>query len=192
MLRRMQQQVQQLDQARAQAEQDRAAALADNEALTREIAGEIVTARRERAARGRLERELEAARKELDALRARLGDTEKQLADSQARQQVDAQALRQLHTVKERTARELSGVSRDLTVCRAHNGQLYGLGREMMQRYREKTCADAVAQIEPFTGLKRVEVENLLETWRDRLDGEKIGVPVSAEPNGASLPSSGR
>ncbi len=28
-------------------------------------------------------------------------------------------------------------------------------------------CQDALAQAEPFTGLKRVEVENLLESWRD-------------------------
>lgn len=192
MLRRTQQQVQQLDRARAQAEQDRAAALADKEALAREIAGEIVTARRERAARGRLERELKAARNELDALRARLGDTEKQLADNLVRQQADAQALTQLHTVKKRTEHELAGASRDLAACRAHNGQLYGLGREMMQKYREKTCADALAQVEPFTGLKRVEVENLLETWLDRLDREKVGVPVTAEPNDPSFPPSGR
>ena len=45
----------------------------------------------------------------------------------------------------------------------------------MMDKYRDKSCQDALAQVEPFTGLKKVEVENLLEAWRDKLDREKLG-----------------
>jgi hypothetical protein len=50
----------------------------------------------------------------------------------------------------------------------------------MMAKYRDKTCQDALAQAEPFTGLKRVEVENLLETWRDRADQARLSVDDAA------------
>ncbi len=178
MLRRMQQQVQQIEQARAQAEQDKAAALADKETAERELEKFGATKRQlagERAARRRIEAELEAVQTENEALKTRLADTEKQLADSVALQRATAQALAQTESAKKHTEGELSGKVRDLQSCRTHNGSLYTLGREMMRKYRDKSCQDALAQAEPFTGLKKVEVENLLESWRDHLDREKLG-----------------
>lgn len=177
MLRRMQQQVQQIEQARAQAEQDKAAALADKEAAERELEKFGVTKRQlagERAARSRMEAELKIMQTENDALKTRLADTEKQLVDSVALQQATAQRLAQTESAKKHTEGELSGTVRELQTCQTHNGSLYTLGREMMQKYRDKSCQDALAQAEPFTGLKKVEVENLLENWRDRLDREKL------------------
>jgi chromosome segregation ATPase len=177
MLRRMQQQVQQLDQARAQAEQEKAAALADKDTLTREVEqrrSDSAAAKRERSARSRLEHELKAAQAELDTLKAKLAETEKQLADSQALQHATTQTLAQTESARKRTEDELAGKTQDLQVCRTHNGQLYSLGREMMQKYHDKSCQDVLAQVEPFTGLRKVEVENLLEAWRDRLDREKL------------------
>jgi septal ring factor EnvC (AmiA/AmiB activator) len=177
-LRRMQQQVQQIEQARALAEQEKAAALADKETAERELEKFGATKRQlagERAARRRMEAELEAVQTENQALKTRLADTEKQLADSVALQRATAQTLAQTESAKKHTDGELSGTVRDLQSCRTHNGSLYTLGREMMQKYRDKSCQDALAQAEPFTGLKKVEVENLLEIWRDRLDREKLG-----------------
>jgi chromosome segregation ATPase len=177
MLRRMQQQVQQLDQARAQAEQEKAVALADKETAERELKKFGATKRQlagERAARSRMEAELKAVQTENDALKTRLADTEKQLADSVALQRATAQTLAQTESAKKQTEGQLSGKAQDLQVCQAHNGRLYAVGREMMVKYQDKSCQDALAQAEPFTGLKKVEVENLLEAWRDQLDREKI------------------
>ncbi len=179
MLRRMQQQMQQLDQARTQAEQDKAAALADKETLAREVErlrSDSVAARRERAARTRLEREIQAVQGELDTLKTKLAEAEKQLADSQVQQRTTAQTLTQTESAKKQSEAQLAGTRRELKQCQTQNGQLYGLGREMMDKYRDKTCQDALAQAEPFTGLKKVEVENLLEAWRDRLEREKLRV----------------
>ena len=181
MLRRMQQQVQQIDQARAQAEQDKAAALADKDTAERELEknrSDTASTKRqlagERAARSRLEHDLKTMQTEIDTLKVRMADTEKQLANSVALQHATAQTLAQVESAKKQTEDQLTGKAHDLQVCQTHNGQLYAIGREMMQKYRDKSCQDALAQAEPFTGLKRVEVENLLETWRDHLDQEKL------------------
>ena len=181
MLRRVQQQVQQVDQARAQAEQEKATALADKETVERDLEktrSDTAATRRqlagERSARIRIERELQALQTERDMLKARLADTEKQLVDSTALQSSIAQTLAQAESEKKQAAARLAGKEQDLNVCQSHNGRLYGIGREMMQKYRDKSCQDALAQAEPFTGLKKVEVENLLEIWRDRLDRETL------------------
>ncbi|MBU1396666.1 MAG: hypothetical protein KKE84_11105 [Gammaproteobacteria bacterium] len=181
MLRRMQQQVQQLDRARAQSEQEKAEALTDKEAAERELekvrSDEAARKRQlasERAARSRAETGLKALQAESDALKVRLADTEKRLADSVALQQATAQTLAQVESAKKQTEGALAGKAHALQACQTDNGRLYAIGREMMVKYRDKSCQDALAQAEPFTGLKKVEVENLLEAWRDQLDREKI------------------
>ncbi len=183
MLRRLQQQVQQIDQARAQAEQERAAALADKDSIERELntlrSADSAAKRQlagERAARSRTQAELETMQTELEGLKLRMADTDKKLADSMALQRTTAETLVQTESAKKQTESQLAGNRQDLKICQTHNGQLYSIGREMMQKYRDKSCQDALAQAEPFSGLKKVEVENLLETWRDRLDREKLSV----------------
>jgi len=177
MLRRMQQQMQQVEQARTQAEQGRVDALAEKEKLQRELdqaraGGRKLT--RERAARVRVERDLKTAQGEVEALRSKLAETEAKLADTRASLQTTTQTLAQTDSAKKEAESQLANTRQDLGQCRTHNGRLVSLSREMMTKYRDKSCADALAQAEPFTGLKRVEIENLLETWRDRVDEERL------------------
>lgn len=177
MLRRVQQQMQQVEQARIQAEQERAAALADKDKLERELDAAKAIGRKlagERAARNRAERTLKTLQAEVDVLKAKLADTEARLADTQAKLQTSSQMLAQTESAKKQTESQLASTRQDLGQCRTHNGRLYSLSRDMMTKYRDKTCQDALAQAEPFTGLKRVEVENLLETWRDAADRERL------------------
>ena len=182
MLRRLQQQVQQIEHARAQAEQEKAAAVADKDSSEHELnklrSGDSAAKRQlagERAARSRTESELKTMQTELEGLKLRMADTEKKLADSMALQRTTAEKLAQTESAKKQTESQLAGNRQDLKICQTHNGRFYSIGREMIQKYRDKSCQDTLAQAEPFTGLKKVEVENLLETWRDRLDREKLG-----------------
>lgn len=182
MLRRLQQQVQQIDQARAQAEQEKAAALADKDATERELdklrLGGSVIKRQLAGAReagSRAETKLKTVQAELEGLKLRLAGTEEKLVASVALQRATAEKLTQTESAKKQTENQLVGNRQYLNVCHTQNGQLHAIGREMMQKYRDKSCQEALAQSEPFTGLKKVEVENLLEAWRDRLDREKLG-----------------
>jgi hypothetical protein len=49
--------------------------------------------------------------------------------------------------------------------------QLADIANEALDRYEKKGCFGAIAQAEPFTGLKRVEVENAVEGYRQQIDG---------------------
>jgi chromosome segregation ATPase len=177
MLRRLQQQVQQTEQARVQAEQEKATALADKDAAERELEKLGATKRQlasANAARGKLDGELKSAQTELETLKARLAETEKQLADSLALQRATADKLAQAESANKLSMQQMTNNRQDLKTCREHNTRLYTLGRELSVKYRDKSCQDALAQAEPFTGLKKIEVENLMETWRDQLDRDKL------------------
>lgn len=187
MLRRMQQQIQQLEQARALAEQEKASALADKEKLERDLEKAKLVGKKlsaERAARSRTERDLKTAQDEIEALKSKLAESEVQLAETRTNLQATTQTLAQTDSAKKQTESQLAGTRQDLGQCRTQNDKLYSLSREVMVKYRDKTCQDALAQAEPFTGLKRVEVENLLETWRDRADQARLAAdePAATRP----------
>lgn len=182
MLRRIQQQVQRAEQARVQAEQEKASLLAEKETLARQYQQtqlEVDAAKRQagaaRAGQSRLEKELGALRMELGEVKKQLEMSNKQLSDSALLQRTTAQKLALIESAKQQTESQLLQTGRTLEVCREHNGRLYQIGRELITKYEQKSCKDAVLQKEPFIGLKKVEMENLLEQWRDSVDRERLG-----------------
>ena len=76
---------------------------------------------------------------------------------------------------------QLGKLNKDLAASEAKNLQLYKYSVELMDRYKNKGVWSGVAQMEPFTGLKRVEIENLLDEYRDKLEAQKAE-STSAKP----------
>ena len=118
-----------------------------------------------------LAQELVLVKEDLVTTSAQLAETRKTLADTtQGLQQTKAEK-HHLEVTQERNERELAS-------CERKNVALYSVGRSLMDRFESKACGETLAQKEPFTGLKQVETENLLEEYRDKLDDQKyIKVP---------------
>jgi predicted nucleic acid-binding Zn-ribbon protein len=117
-----------------------------------------------------LAQELELAKESLATTSQNLDETRKSLAETtQALQQTEADK-RNLEAIKVRN-------ERDMAACERNNLALYGIGRSLMERFENKTCGETLAQKEPFTGLRKVETENLLEEYRDKLDEQKLVKP---------------
>lgn len=140
--------------------------------------GKLDKALSEEKARGeQLQKDLEAAKQEQAATKASLLESETRLAETAKNLLQTQQTLarteadkRQLEVLKVRQEKEIAG-------SEAKNLKLYQTGRELMTRFEQKSCAETLAQKEPFTGLKRVEIENLLEEYRDKLDEQKLIKP---------------
>lgn len=64
--------------------------------------------------------------------------------------------------------------SDSLQQCAKDNQSLYQTSLELLQRYENKGVWDAMLQHEPVTQLKRVELESLGETYRDRMEQHKF------------------
>ncbi len=75
----------------------------------------------------------------------------------------------------------------NFALCYENNKKLYSLNNEMLERYQHKGFADVLVQREPFTGLKRVDVENLIQDYQYQIDSLKIkssGTDSINEPGG--------
>lgn len=183
-LRRAQMQLQQVQGQVSALEQEKAALGKERDQVRKEVQavrGKLRKSERDLAeekTRGeQLAKELEGTKQDLSATKTRLADTEGKLADTAkalfqtqqtlARTEVDKRALEILKVRQEK----------DIAACEGKNLRLYQTGRELMTRFEQKACGEIMAQKEPFTGLKRVEVENLLEEYRDKLDEQKLIKP---------------
>jgi chromosome segregation ATPase len=104
--------------------------------------------------------QLEATSADLDRTQGRLGRTEGELASTEAARAA-AQADLELKT----------GL---VAACQETNARLYDVGREILAAYENKDLGDVLAQDEPFTGLKSVEIENIVQDYQDKLLDERL------------------
>lgn len=190
-LRRLRAQAQQLQQALSAEQQQRQAAAAELQSLKQtqgaelERLGEEAQSARRRA--GSVQKQLDQAQRELEELRAahsaltarheqtsgRLAERERELGDTRNTLATTAREL-------EQTQGHAGQLGSRLDQCSQDNVALYRTGIEMLDRWRDRTLGERTAQGEPFTQIGRVKLENLVETWRDRLDEKRSGASTSA------------
>jgi hypothetical protein len=59
------------------------------------------------------------------------------------------------------------------------NTKLYRLGRELLDLYEHKSVLDMVGTAEPVTKLKRVQYENVVQDYEDRLRDSRVTHPAA-------------
>ena len=149
----------------------------------------------------RLQSELDAVRKERDELKKKSGGSDGRLqasAAAAARAGARAETLQgELDREKARTAevvakfRELANSLRevetdrtttkaalaqrdiDLKQCAARNVALYDLNGEILTKLEGRGSFSPASALEPFTKLKRIELENLIDGYQSRADEQR-------------------
>jgi len=140
-------------------------------------------------------KQLHAATTQLTGARAGVSSTQTQLAAALASSQGSAQALEQskarmqelvdrfrdtatsLRSVEaERTQlqQQLAQGKTDLDRCADSNYKLYELDREVLDRYEHQGPFSYLARAEPFTRLKRTQIENFVDEYRARAEQLRV------------------
>ena len=58
--------------------------------------------------------------------------------------------------------------------CEKHNSEFARIADELIVKYRDKGVVDSIAQKEPFTGLKQIEIEKLIQEYQDKIDDHQL------------------
>ncbi|WP_332749086.1 hypothetical protein [Hydrogenophaga sp.] len=178
-LRRAQQQAQKAGQDLTALQEKFNTAEQERTKLADEVEGAQSRARNESARGQRLQRELQAATTERDALRTEKAGLDQRLQETTARV---AQLERDLAAARQRGKQlDAQGVAQgaQIAACEERNTKLYATGRSLIEQCRDRSANDSVLRLEPFTGIHRVGIENMLESHRDQLDEQKTpAVPV--------------
>lgn len=122
---------------------------------------------------------------ELDEMKSKLSETKSAASAAAARAAVEAAAQRDAIATADTHAKELEAKLQDtetrltarekeLSACTADNRKLGALSKELLGRYADKGVMDAMLEREPLTQLKRVELENLVQQYDDRITESSV------------------
>ncbi len=133
-----------------------------------------------------------------DALAQRLKltqDTMQQLID-RFRQTIEQ--LREIEADRTETKRTLATRNQELKVCMDRNAGLYKLNEAVLARLDKESVWSRLVESEPFTKIKRVQLENLMDDYQGRADEQhlteeslKAAVRAMPPPPTAPVPAPG-
>jgi chromosome segregation ATPase len=128
-----------------------------------------------------LTKQAAADKAEVDTLTSKAGDQEKELLETKeslgkwktAYEQLVA-AAQKSEAARVKLAGESIVLKRKLEDRERKNAELFKLGNEILTRYEKFALGDALAAREPFTGLARVKLENLVQDYQDKIADQKV------------------
>jgi chromosome segregation ATPase len=163
---------------------------AENARLTRELENTKKQLRSLQADRDSLARKSHGSETELSRLTASNETLNRNVADQRARMdelvakfRETLANLRDVETDRSGAKSQLAARERELSTCVEHNLALYRINGEVLDRLEHQGFWTSVAKTEPFTRLKRTEIENLVDAYRDRARDQQVG-PAAKEPTG--------
>lgn len=174
---RMQMQLKQVEDAKSAVEQEKAAMTRELEAFKKK-ASDLETGTARAQARGaKLEKELDATKSDLSA---KLQAAEMKLSEMQQTLTETQRELQRAQGERQRLESNLAARTRFAEACVANNRKLNQYHVELINHAQSQGSFNALLAAEPFTQIKRVEIENILEEYRDRIDAERVGAAPRA------------
>lgn len=113
---------------------------------------------------------------ERDALEAELTKTKANTQELIAKFRETVQAMREVETDRATVKQALAARMTELDACVKSNDALYKLNDEVLTHFGDQGFWSRVGQAEPFTRLKRVELENIIESYRYRAEDQKLSL----------------
>lgn len=118
---------------------------------------------------------------QMDTLTTKSEEQEKELADTKesltkwkaAYEQIAAGA-KKIEAERAKFADESVILKRKVADREEKNRELFKLGNEILTRYEKFGMGDALAAREPFTGIARVKLENLVQDYGDKLADQRV------------------
>jgi chromosome segregation ATPase len=131
----------------------------------------LVTAERKNKA---LESEIKKVTLEKETIDVKQQQTQKSLDDLEGRYQQAQTDLKFNDNQRKTLSTNLAQTTKSVNECEAKNAKLHQFGTELIQIYDKPNSYDAAMRKEQFFQLKRVELENILQSKQDSLDDARF------------------
>ena len=107
-------------------------------------------------------------------LESKNGQLTERLAEVEADRNALEQKQKQTFKALQEREKDLKQLDQKYNVCAEHNARLYAIGNELIGRYQNKGFTTTLLEKEPFTQIKRVELEKLVRDYKDKVDQQKV------------------
>jgi chromosome segregation ATPase len=130
-----------------------------------------------------------------EALRAQLGQSQTAIGTLRSEQAATVAALKQTQGKSQALDGELGECRARVDTLIGHNRRLFEIGNELLDRFEKKGVWASLREAEPFTGLKRVELENIVQDYRFAIDDQRVaakaapGMDATAAQGGDAKPA---
>jgi chromosome segregation ATPase len=159
---------------KASCESQRRTALAEIEKM-RQAGGQLVEVAKQLEARVA---ELDGRNKEtaeaLSQARSAYTALEDKAAEIAAVARDRGEEIKKLNTEKQGLESRIKGTEAQLDHCESNNARLAILGTELVEKYENKGMITTILKNEPFTQVKKVEIENMAAEYREQIEKEKL------------------
>ena len=183
-LRDAQNQAVTLQAAQAQSDKDKADLQAKVDALSTQLKSVTDQAASDKEASDKAIADLKAQVTDLTGQVARLTDNLKQWKDAYNQA---SQLAAEKEAARSQYAMQAALLQRTVDDRESKNLELYKTGNEILTRYEKFGLGDAIGAKEPFVGLSRVKLENLVQDYKDKLLNHAV---ISGQPPDAVAPAS--
>ena len=140
---------------------------ADSESKNAQAASEINSTRQQLAAKTELS----------DELLSRLKDAKSKFDELVAKFRETISNLHKVENESAQRAQEIVRLNDELKSCATSNVELSRLGIEVLDNYENKGFWDRAGQKEPFTQIKRVQIENLVDDYKYLIEDQEYSLP---------------
>ncbi len=127
-----------------------------------------------------LTKEAATNKEQLDALIAKVGEQEKELNDTKESLGKWKTACDQLSAAAKKSESERANLASESVILKRKlddrerkNLELFRLANEILTRYEKFGLGEALAAREPFTGITRVKLENLVQDYHDKIADQR-------------------
>jgi chromosome segregation ATPase len=135
--------------------------------------------------KGRLKSEIAAAKAEtkqaekrqreaVEEFNQRIGERDQTLEKWKAAYEEAADVARAKDAERAKFEAKAAGLKTSLDGCKAKNAALAKVGRELLDHYEAANFADLALASEPLSGVRRVEIQNLLQDYKDKILDQKV------------------
>jgi chromosome segregation ATPase len=154
-----------------QAQQELSRAEQENADLNAKIESAEADCNRKTA---KLEREVEKTNENIEKLKANRAQYKEKLAEVVQIVKERNQMIQTLSEKNEELNLDLQEKTSTLDRCGTHNARLTVLSEELLNAYEKKGVGDSLLNTEPLTQIKKVEMEHLIQLYRDRIDNDNL------------------
>lgn len=180
-------QYQQASTERAQLQSDNAKLKKDLEDLKKQLDAATRQAAVSKAGVGRDAAQLAAAQAANDRATRDLTDTKAKMQELIGKFRETLTQMRGVESERSQLQQQLAQSKAAWDTCAQRNYQLYQVDGEVLDKYAHEGAFSHLARAEPFTRIKRTEIDNFVLEYKER--AEELRVKPDAAPPGA-IPAS--
>ena len=117
-----------------------------------------------------LEKDLGKANKKIDKLKNTLGIWKEKYGELKGMLGDTRTKLGESRRYGQLQTNKFTIQTENFDLCLANNQKLYEVNLELLDLYKNKSAFDAIKQREPITGLSQVQIENLSQDYRFKIE----------------------